>query len=235
MNRFLRLSLSRVIILAFGLVLLAPDVKAQTLSTPDSISHDTTVQGFDYRMLFHLQEHRNPAMSNIMSWTSNSLVLAPAIPLALTGVGWAGGNQNLLQAGCVTGLSFAATILFTEGLKYSIKRPRPYIAHPNSLHPIRTTFGYSFPSGHTSLCFATATSLSLCFPKWYVILPSMIWATGVGFSRLYLGVHYPSDVFAGALLGTASALLVYSLSQSLFSESVQKTAVSAAIPFVIKF
>jgi len=55
----------------------------------------------------------------------------------------------------------------------------------------------SFPSGHTTAAFETATSLSLNFPKWYVIIPAYTWAGAVGYSRLYLGVHYPSDIAAG--------------------------------------
>ena len=136
--------------------------------------------------------------------------------------------------GCVTGLSFATAFALTEGLKWTVQRPRPYIAWPDELHPVRTTFGYSFPSGHTSLTFATATSLCLCYPKWYVIVPSVIWAAGVGFSRLYLGVHYPSDVLTGALIGTASAVLVYNLSKNWWQDSPQPVT-AFAIPIVISF
>jgi membrane-associated phospholipid phosphatase len=67
----------------------------------------------------------------------------------------------------------------------------------------------SFPSGHTSDAFATATSLSIAFPKWYVIAPSFLWACSVGYSRMDLGVHYPSDVMAGAIIGAGSAYLCY--------------------------
>jgi membrane-associated phospholipid phosphatase len=71
----------------------------------------------------------------------------------------------------------------------------------------------SFPSGHTSIAFATATALSLKYPKWYVIAPASIWACSVGYSRMNLGVHYPSDVFAGAVLGAGSAFLTYKINE----------------------
>ena len=63
----------------------------------------------------------------------------------------------------------------------------------------------SFPSGHTAAAFSLATSLSITYPKWYVIAPSAVWACGVGFARINQGVHYPSDVVAGAAIGVGCA------------------------------
>ena len=60
---------------------------------------------------------------------------------------------------------------------------------------------YSFPSGHTAASFAVGVLLFRKLPKRYGI-PALVLAALIGFSRLYLGVHYPSDVLAGALLGT---------------------------------
>jgi membrane-associated phospholipid phosphatase len=66
----------------------------------------------------------------------------------------------------------------------------------------------SFPSGHASLSAALATSWSLSHPRWYVIGPGALWATGVALSRVHLGVHYPSDILAGIILGVGVAVLV---------------------------
>src|SRR6185312_90854 len=61
--------------------------------------------------------------------------------------------------------------------------------------------GHSFPSGHAAGSFAFAAFVALRAPRWAV--PAILWAVLVAWSRVVLGVHYPSDVLAGALLGTA--------------------------------
>jgi undecaprenyl-diphosphatase len=61
---------------------------------------------------------------------------------------------------------------------------------------------FSFPSGHTAAAFAMATLVSFHFP--ILTLPVIIWALLVGFSRIYLGVHYPTDILAGIVIGVTS-------------------------------
>jgi undecaprenyl-diphosphatase len=68
------------------------------------------------------------------------------------------------------------------------------------------TASWSFPSGHSATAFACATVLSVCAPRWRV--PFFVLATLIALSRLYNGVHYPTDVVAGALLGVLTALLL---------------------------
>ncbi len=106
------------------------------------------------------------------------------------------------------GVASAVNLALCQALKTSINRTRPFEQYPDILKKSDGGSG-SFPSGHTSSAFATATSISLNVPKWYVVVPAYAWATSVGYSRMHLGVHYPSDVLAGALLGTASAWLTY--------------------------
>lgn len=89
-------------------------------------------------------------------------------------------------------------------MKYGFNRKRPFVTYPDLITKKSEAGSPSFPSGHTSQAFATATSLSLAYPKWYVIAPSLLWAGAVGYSRMELGVHYPSDVLVGALIGIGS-------------------------------
>lgn len=175
-------------------------------------------QGIDYQMLCNIQQHRTPVMDNTMRWVSNSLVLAPALPASMAISGWAGHNDQTLQATKQTGISLIATAGITMGLKAIIKRPRPYVKYEDDLIPVTSERSFSFPSGHTSFAFSTATSLSLQYPKWYVITPAFLWATSIGFSRMYLGVHYPSDVLTGAVIGALAAYLSYQIQQRLQEE-----------------
>jgi undecaprenyl-diphosphatase len=91
-------------------------------------------------------------------------------------------------------------------LKNSIKRPRPHDSLSGIQSVIRASDRFSLPSGHTSAAFLFATFMSIGISP--VFLPLYIWASGVGASRVVLGVHYPADILMGALLGTSVALMV---------------------------
>ena len=110
------------------------------------------------------------------------------------------------------GVAAASALVVTTAIKYSVNRTRPYAAYP-FIDNVITEADPSFPSGHTSAAFATATTLSMNFPKWYVVVPAYAWAGGVAYSRLHLGVHYPSDVAVGAITGAGSAYLTHKARQ----------------------
>lgn len=95
-----------------------------------------------------------------------------------------------------------------------MKRNRPFRTLNNVYFTDTSSVAgsYSFPSGHTSSSFAIATSLTLRYPdNAWLIAGSYTYAVLVSLGRMYWGVHYPSDVLAGMLVGAGSAALIYSL------------------------
>ena len=172
-------------------------------------------QNLDYRILKNLQDHRTETGSEVMRWTSNSVVLAPLAPVGMAIGGWATDNKPLLADAATVGASMGTSLALVMGTKYIVRRPRPYIMYEGDLMSVTTEPDPSFPSGHSVMAFSTATSLSLLYPRWYVIAPSFLWASAVGYSRLYLGVHYPSDVLVGALIGAGVAVFSYYVAQRL--------------------
>jgi len=90
-------------------------------------------------------------------------------------------------------------------LKNSVKRLRPFERYPQVSFLIQPPDHYSFPSGHTAAAFLMAHILSWQFA--WLALPLYVLASLIGYSRIYLRVHYPSDVIFGMLLGLLSAKL----------------------------
>lgn len=177
-------------------------------------------QNLDINTLMSIQDTRTPFMNSTMKGVSfSAYIMAPAVPIAMLGVGLATSNSSLSTAGLQVGAGILLTTATTMTMKSLFHRPRPYDTYPGELHPLQYEKSYSFPSGHTSVAFATATSLSLQIRKWYVAVPAFLWAATVGYSRMYLGVHYPSDVLVGLLVGVVSGYLSYKLQELIKPDS----------------
>jgi len=223
----------RLLLLALVLTLM-PSVSASAQAPAAKNFPPAAVDSLDYRVLLSLQQRRTPVADRLWVGVSGSLALAPlpAVGLSAAAVFT---HDPLARPGLTDQAFEAALALFinaaaTSAIKNTIRRPRPWIAHSDSLVCIQHVSGYSFPSGHTSFTFAAATSLSLLFPRWYIILPSALWACSVGYSRLYIGAHYPSDVLVGALVGTGSALLAHWLARRAASAAPSGVAPIPAAP-----
>lgn len=112
------------------------------------------------------------------------------------------------KAGVLAGCALLFSLLFTNlGLKLLLTRPRPYTVVEGLIPLLTSGDPNSFPSGHTSAAFAAGLVWARTLPKAWMRRTAVIQAVLMGLSRLYVGVHYPSDVVSGAVVGTVCALL----------------------------
>lgn len=104
------------------------------------------------------------------------------------------------------GLSLAFSHLLIHIIKKIVNRPRPNITLTKVNTFSISLYDYSFPSGHTTAAFSIAASIAAAFPEIGGCVLGL--ASLVGVSRIYLGVHYPTDVLIGAFIGTISAYYI---------------------------
>ncbi len=143
----------------------------------------------------------------LVSNTTSYIAIGIPVGLAVTGLYNRDTNMFMSALKVATALFTAGVITYT--LKYSVNRPRPFISYPQYFIKKSDGGSPSFPSGHTSAAFSVATAISLEYKKWYIVVPAFTWATTVAYSRMHLGVHYPSDVIIGAIIGSSCAIISY--------------------------
>ncbi len=119
------------------------------------------------------------------------------------------GNQGFSPYLQAILLAFLIERIIYFVLKNSLKRNRPEATLKNFHSIITPSDQFSFPSGHTSAAFMMATLRSFYFPSLFI--PLYCWATLVGCSRVVLGVHFPTDILVGSILGIGTA--IFSLGQ----------------------
>jgi undecaprenyl-diphosphatase len=174
-----------------------------------SISN-SKAQDKDYLLLKKINDQYTPFGGGIMRGFSDSdTYLALGIPTGLFIYGKVKKNPEMVWNSFESFSNQLINGVATTILKTTIDRARPFVTYPDDIHKHSVAGSKSYPSGHTSMAFAAATSISLQYPKWYVIAPAFIYASGVGYSRMYLGVHYPTDVLAGAVLGAGSSFVTH--------------------------
>jgi membrane-associated phospholipid phosphatase len=177
---------------------------------------------WETRMLRNIEANRTPGKTSFYRGISASTyVLSVATPLSFYISGSISGDKSIKKTALYLTESIALSQAISFTTKAIVNRERPAIKDP-TFTAVTKANNASFPSGHTAAAFSLATSLSIVHPKWYVIIPSYTWAGLVGYSRLYLGVHYPTDVLAGAIAGAGSAWLSYRLTNWLHHSKVHK-------------
>ncbi|MFV8325819.1 phosphatase PAP2 family protein [Flavobacterium sp. ZS1P14] len=166
-------------------------------------------QNIDINILRDINVNRNENLDPSFKFVTNTAVpFSVAAPVIIYSMGLIKKDSTIKKQAIFIGETFLVSAFITTALKHSVKRERPFDTY-SDIEKETSAPGYSFPSGHTSLAFATATSLSMAYPKWYVVVPSFVWASTVGYSRMHLGVHYPTDVLAGAIIGSGSAYMTH--------------------------
>ena len=169
------------------------------------------IQAWDDRMLMRFAKRHTPMMNRLMILVTttgdNGMIwFALAVPLLLMNR-WRLMGFTVLAAMGIASLSGEITI------KHIVKRIRPCKKAFEDYLLIQNPPHYSFPSGHTTASFAVAAVFMVMCPAWYPAV--LLYAFLISFSRLYLLVHYPTDVMAGIVIGTVCGLIAIPVAQSI--------------------
>ena len=108
------------------------------------------------------------------------------------------------------------------GVKALVARPRPFVLDPGYALIIAPPSGFSFPSGHTLASFLAATVIAFSPVARGWKIAAWVMAVLIAFSRLYLFVHFPTDVLAGAIIGVLAALIGVAISNRIASTGTSK-------------
>ena len=169
-------------------------------------------QQYDGHLLIEIQklfvcDALTPAMKFITSLGDRGMIWI-AITLVLLMF------RKTRKAGILTAIAIVISFGINNMLlKDLVGRVRPYETFDQVHRMIGKPHDWSFPSGHSACSFAAAVSIALSTSK-KLGIPALILAVLIAFSRLYLGVHYPSDVVCGALSGGLIAYIVYRVNLS---------------------
>jgi membrane-associated phospholipid phosphatase len=193
------------------------------------LSLSCAAQNFDIDLLKSINQNQSGFKDDYSSVMSKSVTpIAIAAPVSFFIAGWANHDKKLQKDAAYFAGGYLLSAIITHGTKRIVQRERPFTTY-SFIKKRDAGGGYSFPSGHTSAAFYSATSFSILYPKWYVIVPSYLWASSVAWARMYQGVHYPTDVLAGAVVGAGSAWVTYKVQKWMDKKASQKKSVTPSL------
>jgi membrane-associated phospholipid phosphatase len=164
------------------------------------------LDSLDISLLRQINVNRMTSLDSIFVFiTQSGPIIAACIPLVFIITGFLKKKKKIWMEGFMIATPYLLAVVISNVMKAIIERPRPFTSYP-FIQKLSEGGSGSFPSGHTSDVFSIAMIVSLFFPKRQIIVPFFLWACIVGYSRMDLGVHYPTDVVAGAVIGISSSL-----------------------------
>lgn len=177
------------------------------------ISFTGSAQTNDITLLRDIYHNRNSDLDESFHYISESVTpVSIALPATLLIYAYINKDLETWDDGVRSALAIGSAAAVSYTLKYTIDRQRPYEKYPDIV-PYEDEFTSSFPSGHTTAAFATATTLTMLKPEWYVIIPAYGYAGVVAYSRMHLGMHYPSDLLLGALIGSGCSYASFKINK----------------------
>lgn len=152
--------------------------------------------------------HHDPAEDTMLAYSNASLLLFLLLVLGLVLLAYGPRARLIRRAGVAAGLSAGLALLVTQLISHLVNRARPFVTDPGGVHLFdHHAADPGFPSDHATAAFAIAVAIALRSPRWGV--PVLIAATLLAIARVGLGVHYPSDIVGGALVGTMAAIALW--------------------------
>lgn len=165
----------------------------------------------DTSLLEFINHHRWKLMDPFWQFVTNTTsYVAILIALTVLAIGFIRKWDEVKWKGYQLVTALICNSLIVTGLKHLVNRQRPFVTHP-LIEKLTSGGSPSFPSGHTADAFVIAMSVALIGTRRWVVVAVWIWAFMIGYTRMALGVHYPSDVVGSMVVASINAYWVHKI------------------------
>ena len=173
---------------------------------------------WEFNILYALQNIHNPVLDQVMAFITHFgdaglFWIAVSICIMIFV------KDKSMGLTCVGALA-SEFVICNLILKNLVARQRPCWIDTSIELVVASPSDFSFPSGHSSASFAVAVAIFMWDKKWGTL--AIIWAGLIAFSRLYLFVHFPTDVLTGALIGTLMGVIFYFVVKKIYKYEERK-------------
>ena len=178
-------------------------------------------QGTEILLLKEINLNRVKELDDFFRFiTQSAAYIAYGVPICLLVYSLLKDKALLKGQSILILFSVIVSNIISEILKYTVNRPRPFLSY-SFIQQLTPADSPSFPSGHTAVAAAMAIAFSSIYRQVKLRLIAFVWALSVAYSRMDLGVHYPSDIIASFILAGAVCLILYYLYSKIIVKPIQ--------------